>query len=252
MNLFLEICLFLLVLVGEVILLFMVGFTKRASENNADILLNQQKYYESEKGKNLATKEDIEDITKKVEEVKTTVSLSKQNEYDLKMEQERILLGILDDATKISICYVRLYVYLCDISSRTRLDSLVDSTNDILAHFRYLCNLATVSIPVEGIDEAIGALVDSVINKCFQISITATEAANLIDSHNTQLGLVKDSTLSNESKGLLIEGLARTKQKYDDIRSRDIPEQDSLLSAIRDFSAFLKDLYGKDLFLFKA
>ncbi len=75
MNLFLEICLFLLVLVGEVILLFMVGFTKRASENNADILLNQQKYYESEKGKNLATKEDIEDITKKVEEVKTTFSI---------------------------------------------------------------------------------------------------------------------------------------------------------------------------------
>ena len=91
----LEIVLFLLLLIGEVIMVFLLAFTRKVSENNADILQNQQKYYESEKGKNLATKEDIKEITKKVEEVKTEVSLSKQKTYEIQQEQERVLLGIL-------------------------------------------------------------------------------------------------------------------------------------------------------------
>ena len=46
MNLLLETCLFILILIIEVVLLFLVSFTRKVSENNADILQNQQKYYQ--------------------------------------------------------------------------------------------------------------------------------------------------------------------------------------------------------------
>lgn len=71
-----EVIAFVLLLVTDIFICFLLNFTRKVSENNADILQNQKKYYESEKGKNLATKEDIEEITRKVEEVKTEVSLS--------------------------------------------------------------------------------------------------------------------------------------------------------------------------------
>lgn len=48
-------------------LLWIEAFSKRKGENSADIDDNREKYYEAEKGKNLATKEDIEEITKSIE-----------------------------------------------------------------------------------------------------------------------------------------------------------------------------------------
>ena len=243
---------FVLLLVLDVIICFLLYFTRKVSENNADILQNQKKYYESEKGKNLATKEDIEEITRKVEDVRSTVSLSRQNEYEVKTSQERILLGILEDATRISICYIKLHVYLNDKSTRNRLDNLVENTNDILTHFRYLCNLAIISIHVDGIDDEIGKLVEAVVDRCCKISITATDAANIVDMHNIHIGFITNSDLPNEIRDLGIEGLKSAKQQFDEIREKTILEQDDLLSAIRDYSKFMESLYGKGLFLFKA
>ena len=53
-----DIVLFVLFLLS----LYLSSAAKRLGENNADILKNRKKEYESEKGKNLATKEDIAEI----------------------------------------------------------------------------------------------------------------------------------------------------------------------------------------------
>ena len=50
--------------------LWIEAFSKRKGENAADIDDNREKFYEAEKGKNLATKEDIEEITKSIEKDK--------------------------------------------------------------------------------------------------------------------------------------------------------------------------------------
>lgn len=245
------ILLFVLLILGEIACIYVAAHTKAIAKNNAEILQNRKKEYEAEKGKNMATKEDIEEITKKVEEMKTAVSLSKQNEYDVKLAQERILLGILEDATKVSICYIRMHVYLNDISSRVRLDSLVENVHDILLHFRFLCNQALISIHVDGIDGVIENLVNAVIDDCGQVSVTATEAAILIDKYNDSLGFVKNPALSEEHRKIWIKSLSESKEQIEEIKKRPVTEQEILLSAIRDYSHFLKELYGKDLFLIK-
>ncbi len=54
----------------QVCFLWLGAFSKRKGENAADIDDNREKYYEAEKDKNLATKENIEQITKSIETIK--------------------------------------------------------------------------------------------------------------------------------------------------------------------------------------
>ena len=60
------IALLILVLLMQAALIWIVTFSRRKGENAADIDDNREKFYEAEKGKNLATKEDIEQITKSI------------------------------------------------------------------------------------------------------------------------------------------------------------------------------------------
>ena len=61
-----EILIIVLLLIGEMVCIYLANMARRIGVNNADILQNRAKEYEAEKGKNLATKEDITEITKKV------------------------------------------------------------------------------------------------------------------------------------------------------------------------------------------
>ena len=121
------IILFLLLCVGALEL-----FLKRHVQRIADLVTERDLSYESEKGKNLATKEDIEEITKKVEEVKTEVSLSKQQKYDSILEQKQLLVDLLNDATIITQAQNKLLLYLYDTSSRKRYDTLVEKVSETL------------------------------------------------------------------------------------------------------------------------
>lgn len=51
------------------------------------------KSYFQEKGKNIATKEDIEEITTKVEKVKNEIHYNIEAQYGLKMEERRALFN---------------------------------------------------------------------------------------------------------------------------------------------------------------
>lgn len=57
--------LLLIILVG-LSQIYLQKHVEQIAKNNADILQNRAKEYEAEKGRNLATKEDIEDITQKI------------------------------------------------------------------------------------------------------------------------------------------------------------------------------------------
>lgn len=247
-----EVVAFVLLLVLDVIICFLLYFTRKVSENNADILQNQKKYYESEKGKNLATKEDIEEITRKVEEVKTEVSLSKQKTYEIQQEQERVLLGILADATKVSQSQNRLLLYLYDTSSRGRFDNLVEDVNDTLAHFYQLCNLATVSVQIEGVNEAIKQLSIAVTYLGSQVNVMSANAANLVEQFNELKDITLNIATSDQVKTYGAASSINTKQQLDQMRGKSVPGKEELQKAIESYCLWLKSIYGKDLFVFKS
>ena len=247
-----EVVAFVLLLVVDIIICFLLYFIRKVSENNADILQNQKKYYESEKGKNLATKEDIEEITRKVEEVKTEVSLSKQKTYEIQQEQERVLLGILADATTVSQSQNKLLLYLYDTSSRGRFDNLVEDVNDTLAHFYQLCNLATVSVQIVGVNEAIKQLSVAVTYLGSQVNVMSANAANLVEQFNELKDFTLNKATSDQVKTYGAASSINTKQQLDQMRGKSVPGKEELQKAIESYCLWLKSIYGKDLFVFKS
>lgn len=246
-----EILLIALLVLGELLSLYLSSTAKRLGENNADILQNRLKEYESEKGKNLATKEDIEEITKKVEDVKTEISLSKQKRYEQLAEQERILLAILNEASQVSQSQNKIILYLYDTSSRKRYDTLVENVNDTLTRFYHLCNLAVVCVPLDDIEDVVKDLSIAVTYLGAQVNVTATNAASLVEQYNKQMDYAMDHA-EDANKAAWFAASIQTKQQLEAMRGKSIDGKDALRVAIEKYCAWLKQQYGRDVFVFKS
>ena len=73
-----ETIVYYVLLILNIIIILYVFYLKKYIVNYLEVLFQKEKSYQSEKGKNLATKEDIEDITAKIENVKNEISFEKQ------------------------------------------------------------------------------------------------------------------------------------------------------------------------------
>lgn len=238
-------------LIAELSCIYLVNHIKKIAENNADILQNRDKEYEAEKGKNLATKEDIAEITKKVEEVKTEVSLSKQQKFDTIIEQKQMLLDLLHDATIITQAQNKLLLYLFDTSSRSRYDSLVETVNDTLAHFYHVSNLAVLTVPLDNIEDVIRDLSVTVTLFGSHINVTATNAANFVEQFNNQMEYAMNKATTDQSKDLWLTSSVNTKRQIEAMRNKANPYKGEMESAVEKYSSWLKKLYGTDFFVFK-
>lgn len=246
-----EILIFVLLIVGEVSCIYLVNNTKQLAKNNADILQNRDKEYEAEKGRNLATKEDIEEITKKVEEVKAEVSLAHQQKYDLLLEQKQLLIAVLNDATKITQAQNKLALYLFDTSSRNKFDELVETVSDTLTHFFHSCNLTRVAVPIEDIDKRIEDLSVIVTLYGSHISVTATNAASIVEQFNNEFDYALHQAKTDEDKAAWMQRSVMTKQKIENMRNKANPYRDEMQAAVEKYCGWLKQLYGMEFFTFK-
>lgn len=242
---------FIIIALLELLSLYVLSTIKRVGENNADILQNRMKEYESEKGKNLATKEDIAEITKKVEDVKTEISLSKQKRYEQLAEQERILLDILNEALQVSQLQNKIILYLYDTSSRKRYDALVENVNDTLMRFYHLCNLAVICVPLDDIEEVVKDLSIAVTYLGAQVNVTATNAASLVEQYNNHMEYAMNHA-EGDYKTTWYNACDQTKQQLEAMRGKPIDGKDALRVAIEKYCAWLKLQYGKDVFVFKS
>ena len=80
---------YILLLLLNLAVICLVTRIKRSAENAEDILQNREKEYEAEKGRNLATKEDIAEITQKIEQVKSEVSFVNQWKHEHIFQREK-------------------------------------------------------------------------------------------------------------------------------------------------------------------
>lgn len=245
-----EILLFIILFIGEIASIYAFSVLKKFGENKADIIQNRFKEYEAEKGRNLATKEDVEDVTKKVEEVKSVVTFSNQRRFDQLADQERILLELLYDATKIAQSQNKLILYFYDTSSRTRYDNLVESVNDILTHFYHLSNLAIVSIQIACIADKIRALSVATSYLASQVNVAATNAASLVDQFKNQMEYAMKMDNSDSAKAVWMSNAIQTKKEIVEMQGKPIEGRDQLNIEIEDYCKWLKQLYGKDFFVF--
>lgn len=100
-----------IILFLNLIFLISVFYLKRYIIHFIELQFQKDKSYQSEKGKNLATKEDIKEITANIETVKNEISFEKQRCHDFIKEREKRFLNILFHAEMIANSINRLYVY---------------------------------------------------------------------------------------------------------------------------------------------
>lgn len=227
------------------------NYVSKKAENRADKEDIRDITYESEKGKNFATKEDIEEITRKVEEVKNVVSLAAQKRYERLNEQEKLLLEVLYIATLISQSQNKLLFYLHDITTRQRFDSLVDYVNDHLSQLCHLCNLAMITVNVEGVEDKVMSLVKYSTFLGIQVCTVATNAANIVSQYTGQLDYALNKTTSDKDKAKWLVLANQTKQKIEELREKSIDGKEQLNNSIEDSCSWLKQLYGKEVFVYK-
>lgn len=246
----LEIFVFIVLFICSIAAIVVSSSAKRFGENCMDILQNRLKEYESEKGRNLATKEDIEEITQKVEEVKSAVTYSNKQRFNQIAEQEKVLLEILYDATRIRQSQNKLVLYLYDLSSRIRHDNLVESVNDTIAHFYHLSNVARLSMQIDGLEEHVEALSFATTLLAGNVSVVATNAANTIDYYNTHMDYAMRT--DNPYKDSSLNNALDSKRQIESMRNKPIEGTKELSTAIDDYCRWLKELYGKEVFVFKS
>lgn len=234
------------------ILSIYIGYSaKKIAENNADILQNREKEYEAEKGRNLATKEDIEEITRKMEDVKSVVSLSNQKQSDKLSEQERILVDILAEANSITTSWNKYYLYLFDTSTRRKFDDLVEMVTDRMTKFDHLCNLAKIKVDAESLNTQLEELGRAITLIGIEITTNSTNAASLIDEHLKMYDYAMTSTSSDEEKVKWMQMSLESKRKIESMRNDPSQYKEEMGNAINAYREWLRGLYGQDFFMIK-
>lgn len=233
----------------NIFMAILVVFTNRTVQNLSDMLHSRKKEYEAEKGKNLATKEDITEITKKIEEVKNSVAFSSQKKYEQKMEQERLLVSILRDANLVALSQSKLMYCQYDTTSRERLDNLVDSVNDIMARFAYECNLAGAFVDVEDVNVVIRRLEDAVSAYGIEICVDATNSATFISQIIESADNARTSGQSHEVVAAWLNSNKQAKEQLEQLQGKPLENKDKLQKAIATYRLWLKNLYGRDFFM---
>ena len=111
------------------------SYAAKKGENRANAEDGRKITYEEEKGRNLATKEDIDVIIKELEKVKAEVSLAEQRKHNLIEKRNENLLGVIEAAERMRLMKIHLSTVInnCDANS---LKQLKHQINEILVSLR--------------------------------------------------------------------------------------------------------------------
>ena len=174
----------LILIFFDICLAFCLLYVRNYIKHFVELQFEKDKCYESEKGKNLATKEDIEDITSKIESVKNEISFEVQRNHEFIKEREKRFLNILFYAETITNCINRLYVYGHNNQDSKRVYELVDeiAKTALLARQESTVCIAAYSDVLKG-DKCMTNLVDDLPLLSAELLTKAHNVAINIDGY---------------------------------------------------------------------
>lgn len=227
-------------------LLWIEAFSKRKGENAADIEDNREKYYEAEKGKNLATKEDIEQITKSIEQIKNEISYENLRKHNAIQERERRFLNVLHIAERIQMQQALVFYSMYQVENATVMMNAIKETNELLMELNHEYRLIIMSYKdlkaLQNLDE----LVKHFRPYAMEICVAASNAASFMTSWRSYMDMFmqnSDSTI----KTTAMRQAAANKECLDEYRDKlSFEEKDKVADAISDYVVFLNRLFKVD------
>ena len=233
--------LFLIICIG-----FLQVFLHRHMQRMAELLTERDLAYESEKGKNLATKEDIEDITKQIETVKSEISFEKQRKNDFVEERKRRLLDILYYVEKISYCHNRLMLYVHNYSNPHNLHNLNDEMNATLLDLTHESHIVIAEFKgLKGI-ETLTKLVDDTALLVAEMVFVSHNVANCI-ANSLLYNNKAESLSSDKDKALLMGQAMDVLQIAENYANQPIEHKETVQKDIEAYIVWLNQLFGKGL-----
>lgn len=215
----------------------------KIGENFADILQNRDKEYESEKGRNLATKEDIEEITQKIEQVKAEVSFQNQWQHDHIQKREERLIKILNLANKIVMSQNRILIMSRNAYNVDRLFAMIDEIDSYAVELAHEGNMLVVDYRQFKDIKPATHLVDLAAKYAGELGCLANNVANSLQGSD----FFKNRALEKEtatSKQEMQNSLAMIVQAQNYV-SAPLNYKDQMTKAINDYILWLEQLYGK-------
>lgn len=220
-------------------------FYKRLMSRMADIATSRSEAYESEKGKNIATKEDIEEITKRLESVKNEISFAKQRENKFIMERYTHLQLFFKYIHKVhSYCNLLLY-YLYDMESKDRLITLLHETNENVTNVSYEQQMLHAYID----DVEINKLLDETVQRFTLYSCSIMVTMSNAISHLSNYETMRNLAYSHGDNQQLLAVAIASKKEFENLKAT---YQGGQSKESKEFSAYLdkvviliKDLFSK-------
>lgn len=216
---------------------------EQIGKNIADILQNRDKEYESEKGRNLATKEDIEEITEKIEQVKSEISFRNQWKQDHIQKREERLIRILHLANKIAMSQNRIIIKSRNAYNVEKLFALIDEIDTYAVDLSHEGNMLVVDYRQFKDITPATKLIDTASKYAAELSCLANNVANALQVSD----IFKNRALANESSASTHEmtnSLFLSQQAQTYVNTPLVFKQ-PLQDAINEYIIWLEQLYGK-------
>lgn len=221
-------------------------FIYRLVKRVADIKTERSLAYESEKGKNLATKEDIEEITKQIETIKSEISFESQRKMDFVEERKKRLLDILYYVEKISYCQNRLMLYARNYSNPQNLYDLNEEINASLLDLTHESHVVIAEFQgLDGINN-ITTLVDDTAYLVAEMVTISHNVANCIT--NSKSLKEQAEKCNNEKDKVLLIGKAMDAMKLaNNYTDMPLEYKEKVEKDLTAYIVWLNQLFGKGL-----
>lgn len=227
-------------------LLCITAFSKRKGENAADIDDNREKYYEAEKGKNLATKEDIEQITESIEKIKNEISYENLRKHNAIQERERRFLNVLHIAERIQMQQALVFYSMYQVENASRMMSCIKETNELLTELNHEYRLILASYKDVKALQNLKDLVQHLRTYAIEICLAASNAATYMTSWRSFMDMFMQNGDSSV-KATALKQAAINKASLDKyIEDLKFEEKDKVADAITDYLVFLCRLFKVD------
>ncbi len=219
-------------------------FLKRHIQRIADLFTERDLAYEAEKGKNYATKEDIEGITKQIETAKNEISFTTQRKKDYIVERKHHLFNLLYYAEKISNGQNSLHLYARSTSEYKGLYALIDRTNDTILEMTHEYHILLAEY--EGFEKE--KVVSNLVDNC---SMLVAEIVTV--AHNAAIALKQSQKCDEEAEKNNIHNFYYMQQAIElkakalNLVKEPLTHKETVANAINEYVVWLKDLFGKGL-----
>lgn len=220
-----------------------LSWMKQTGKNAADISQNRDKEYESEKGRNLATKEDIEEITEKIEQVKSEISFKNQWEHDHIKKREERLIHILHLVNKIMMAQNRIIIKSRNAFNVTALFELIDEIDSYAVELSDVGNMLLIDYHQFKDITPATHLVEIAAKYAAELGCLANNVANSLQGSE----FFKNRALEREdasSKDALTKSMLMNQQAQAYI-TQPLQYKEPTDKAQNDYILWLEQLYGK-------